>query len=1028
MELPRSTSLKIAKFLIFSLIISFETCIAQRKVILPEGPLYRAEGRHVTIECEVQGTQPSQEQSFEWSVTLQEKPSWAVQIISTHDPDYTYAMYGQRVESGEIYVERITSKSVRLHITNLRKSDEGEYKCQTPNMEEIYWGSYNAITKLTVIPDTLSATLVPRVINKVEGDSLELVCEVSKKTPHHTHVAVTWYLEKGGQDVQVISLTRDFILSAGELYKQRQESGDVRLDKMGATSFRLTVHRLQRSEQGLFYCQSVEWMQDPDKSWQELSERRTHKVTVNVRSLGKEFRSLIKAKEVNINVGGSLEITCMVEAQNPAERFFTVAWFLNKDEIVRMEPNAVLSFHGEYGARENLGKLAVRKKDDKEYVLKMYQIKMEDGGRYHCQVEESEKVTMGAFSSNRSEEIAITVQRPQADLKVEISISGTNILEGDVLQFACNVRSGATVPGQLSVIWQFMDKHKAKSDIIEMQQNGVQVTAPPYRERVGNGEVRMARVGSDTFTLGIYDARISDEGMYSCKVMEWTAMPNQNWKLIGDYVSSDKAVRIKSLESIFKVIAITRTPTARYYGTFELQCFIQPPIINHLPIDVTWKFQPANSNESFHLVTFSHDTAIEWGDKAVSFKGKMIVAKTASNTVRLRVSRVSSLEAGKFLCDAVLWKRQRPDQWVRVVSVTSNILQVVVQVPVSRLQLAQGDTTIYKRVSDVIELDCKIFAQTQNDSQFSVSWIFIKPQGQKEITLLNIDRNNIIRYNEELRASDQEGTKMRVEKTLRDLYKLIIGKAELTDQGNYYCAVTEWLLDPNNVWYEVGKAVSAVTTVQVHTPDANLQVADTNRSESLKEDAAFELECVINNQTQASSQFSVTWFFQSKGQPKASRRELLRTDRNNIQRYRGNFTADSHKSTLQSVKVSSNNYKLIMSSVAPGDSGVYYCSVEEWVTNGQNQWALQGSDESGRTTLHVHPSAVTLHTKACASPSLFYFLFVYPFIIIIALLALVVYFYLNPKKPQKSSQENHFWAPIEPITDDLKNEEDTSVI
>lgn len=72
--------------------------------------------------------------------------------------------------------------------------------------------------------------------------------------------------------------------------------------------------------------------------------------------------------------------------------------------------------------------------------------------------------------------------------------------------------------------------------------------------------------------------------------------------------------------------------------------------------------------------------------------------------------------------------------------------------------------------------------------------------------------------------------------------------------------------------------------------------------------------------------------------------------------------------------------------------------------------------------------AVTLHTKACASPSLFYFLFVYPFIIIIALLALVVYFYLNPKKPQKSSQENHFWAPIEPITDDLKNEEDTSVI
>ncbi|XP_078264832.1 immunoglobulin superfamily member 3-like [Rhinoraja longicauda] len=1025
MELPRSTSLK---FLIFSLILSFETCFAQRKVILPEGPLYRAEGRHVTMQCEVRGTQLSQEQSFEWSVALLEKPTWDVQIISSHDPGYTYAVYSQRVASGEIYVERITNISVRLHITNLRKSDTGKYACHTPNMEDIYWGSYNAFTKLTVIPDTLSATLVPQVINKVEGDSLELVCEVSKQTPYHTHVAVTWYLEKGGQEVPVISLTRDFILSAGELYKQRQASGDVRLDKIGATSFRLTIHNLQRSEQGQFNCQSVEWLQDPDKSWQELSERRTHNVSVNVRSLGKEFRALIKAKEVNINVGGSLEITCMVEARNPTERFFTVLWFLNNDEVVRMGPSAVLSFHGEYGARENSGKLAVRKKDDKEYILKLYQIKLEDGGSYRCQVEESEKVTMGAFSSNRSEEIVITVQRPQADLRVEISINATEILEGDVLEFACNVHSGATVHGQLSVIWQFTDKHNVKSDIIEMQQNGVQVTAPPYHERVGHGEVRMARVGSDTFTLGIYDARISDEGLYSCKVMKWTVMPNQHWKLIGDYVSSDQAVRIKSLESIFKVIAITRTPNARYYGTFELQCYIQPSIINHLPIDVSWKFQPANSNESFHLVTFSHDTAIEWGDKAVSFKGKMIVAKTASNTVRLRVSRVSSLEAGKFLCNAVLWKRQRPNQWVRIVSAMSNILQVVVQAPVSRLQLAQGATTIRKRVGDVIELDCKIFAQTQNDSQFSVSWLFHESQRQKERTLLNIDRNNIIQYDEQLRASDREWMKMRVEKTLRDLYKLIIGKAEVTDQGNYFCEVSEWLLDPNNVWYKVSKVISAVTTVQVHTPDANLQVADKVKHVSVQEDAAFEIECVITNQTRASSQFSVTWFFQNEGQPKASRRELLHTDRDNIQHYRGDLMADSHKSTLQSAKVSSNNYKLIMTSMAPADSGVYYCSVEEWVTNGQNQWALQGSDESGRTTVQVQPSAVTLHTKACASSSLFYFLFVYPFIIFIALSALAVYFYMNRKKPQKSSQENNLWTPIKPTIDDLKNEEDTSVI
>ncbi|XP_069745324.1 immunoglobulin superfamily member 3-like isoform X2 [Narcine bancroftii] len=875
------------------LLLSLDLCIAQRKVKLQEGPLIRAEGRHIAIQCEVSGIQQSVEQNFEWSITHSRNPTLPIQIISTYNSNFPYAMYKRRVEAGEIYIERIKNDSVRLHITNLQKSDEGEFECYTPNTESTYWGSYNALVNLTVIPDTLRATLVPKVLNKVEGDSLELVCEVYKQTPYHTHVAVTWYLQKENQNIRVISLTKGFTLHAGELYKQRQKSGDVQLDKIGTTSFKLTIHKLQKSEQGQFYCHSIEWIQDQDKSWQELTERRTDNVTVNVKSMGKDFLALIKATEVNIDVGGSLEITCIIKAQNTVDRFFSVAWFLNHDEIVRFGSNAVLSLHGEYGMRENSRGVAVRKKTDKEYILKLYQIQVEDGGKYHCQVEESEKVATGAFSSKKSEEIIVIVQQPK---------------------------------------------------------------------------------------------------------------------------------------SILKVTAITRSPTTSYYGTFSIQCYIQPSSLRHLPASVSWKFQPANSNDSYHLVTFSYDTSIVWGDKEVEFKGKITVEKTASNNVHLRVSRASNLEAGKFLCNAELWKRQHPNEWVMKASATSNIVQVVVFPPVSLLQLAQQESTTRKMINDMVELDCQIFAQTQNDSQFSVTWFFTKSQRQKEDIILNIDRNNIVQYYGEFQNNDQKRKKFQVVKTSKDLYKLIIEKTDVNDGGNYYCHVTEWLLDPNNIWYNVGDAVSARTTVEIHTPGANLHVFDDNKHESISEDAAFELECLIINQTQAQSQFSVTWYFQNEVDPKAPWKKLLQSDRNNILKYYGSLQTNSQKLKFQSAKVSNNNYKLMVQNAAPSDSGIYFCEVEEWVLSSQNQWALQGSNRSGLTTLHVQTSDVTLYSKACASPTLFYFIFVYPFIIFIALIIVAVYFYWNPGKPQTSPKENSLWTPIETIFADPKTEGEASVI
>ncbi|GCB69291.1 hypothetical protein scyTo_0008362 [Scyliorhinus torazame] len=1016
---------KIGIVLVFSLILSFDSCAAQRQVELQEGPLVRTEGRHMTIQCDVSGYQGVSEQNFEWSIFRPAQPTLKIQIISTASSDFPYAVYGKRVQNNEVYTQRINGDSALLHITKLQKTDEGKYECHTPNTDSVYWGSYHAMMNLIVIPDTLSVVSVPQTLDKVEGDSLELSCEVSKQTSQHTHVAVTWYLQKGDQNLEVISLTRDFILRPGESFKQRQASGDVRLDKIGVTSFKLTISKLQKSDQGEFYCEGTEWIQDLDKSWFDLTDKRTERTTVNVKSIGNEFLALIKATAANVTVGGSLEIICTVEAQNFAERFFSVVWFLNKNEIIRIGPNAVPSFQSEYKMRESLGKVMVSKKNERDYVLKMYQIQVEDGGTYHCQVAESEKISSGAFSSRQSKEVEVTVQRPQANLKVVINSNTAEVLEGDFLQFACDIHSETAGYGQLSITWQFINQQNQNSDIIGMNRDGIQVTYQPYHERVINSDVRMARVKSDSFTLGIYNALTSDQGTYACKVMEWEAESNGNWQLIGEYVSNSKAVTIKSLENSFVVTAMTRSPAVRYYGTFELQCIIRPSEVTHVPASVSWKFQPENSNDSYPLVTFTYDTAIKWGNKAENFKGKIIVVKTATNTVRLTISRASRLEAGKFLCIAELWGRHHSNQWVKKTSATSNILQVKVRPPESLLKLTEEVTIIQKEIKDVTELACNILARTQNDSRFSVMWFFSKMQGEnvKGENLLNIDRNDIVRYYGELLADSQKKMKFQSAKPSTDMYKLIIQKTDVNDSGSYYCHVKEWLLDPNNIWYKVGEITSAITILQVHPADANLQLGDNNVSVSSSEDDVVELECHIVNQTQTQSQFSVTWYFQRKEDSKAKEMALLKTDRHNIPQYYGDLLTDPQKKMkFQSVKASHNMYKLIIQKAAQSDSGVYFCNVEEWVSNPQNEWVIQGHARSGSTILQVQSPVATLHSKACASSSLFYFLFVYPFIVFAALAIVVVYFCLRPKKPQKTAHEKSLWTPIETLIVDPKSE------
>ncbi|XP_070799739.1 immunoglobulin superfamily member 2-like [Pituophis catenifer annectens] len=257
-------------------------------VSIQKGPLYRVIGTHITISCNVSGYQKSVEQNFEWSAYQLSAPQREMKIISTGDSKFSYQFYSGRVESGEIYIEKTKEDSVLLHITDLKKDDAGVYECHIPNTEDVYLGTYSAKTNISVIPNNLSVTVKSQILMQNEGDSLDLICQVSTATAQHTHISVAWYVIPEGRDKNaqnILSLSKDYILLPGPSYIERFNTGDIRLVKIGDTEYKFSIIKLKYSDQGKLYCEAVEWIQDPDGTWKDIVRKQTNTTSLTIKRL-----------------------------------------------------------------------------------------------------------------------------------------------------------------------------------------------------------------------------------------------------------------------------------------------------------------------------------------------------------------------------------------------------------------------------------------------------------------------------------------------------------------------------------------------------------------------------------------------------------------------------------------------------------------------------------------------------------------------------------------------------------------------
>lgn len=105
-------------------------------------------GTAVSISCNVSDYEGPAQQDFEWFMYRPEAPATSLGIVSTKDSQFSYAVFGPRVASGDLQVQRLKGDSVVLKIARLQAQDSGFYECYTPSTDTQYLGNYSAKVEL----------------------------------------------------------------------------------------------------------------------------------------------------------------------------------------------------------------------------------------------------------------------------------------------------------------------------------------------------------------------------------------------------------------------------------------------------------------------------------------------------------------------------------------------------------------------------------------------------------------------------------------------------------------------------------------------------------------------------------------------------------------------------------------------------------------------------------------------------------------------------------------------------------------
>lgn len=129
----------------------------------------------------------------------------------------------------------------------------------------------------------------------LEGDVIQLICSIHSTTGP---LSVVWQWtdkQATGLALEVASVDRDGTVWHSPSYRERSSYGEIRVEKVRADTFSLSLYNALPGDEGQYRCTATEWLQtgtEPELNWEKIGEKSTSK-TVTVKTVGKLLKPIL---------------------------------------------------------------------------------------------------------------------------------------------------------------------------------------------------------------------------------------------------------------------------------------------------------------------------------------------------------------------------------------------------------------------------------------------------------------------------------------------------------------------------------------------------------------------------------------------------------------------------------------------------------------------------------------------------------------------------------------------------------------
>uniref|UniRef100_A0A3P9AZ09 Immunoglobulin superfamily member 3 n=1 Tax=Maylandia zebra TaxID=106582 RepID=A0A3P9AZ09_9CICH len=540
------------------------TLTVKATVEISAQPAALQEGQELMLSCNI-NTQDVEKRFFSvaWLKGSVELARIGPTGVLTVAPEYSV-----RQKNGELRAARSGNRDYRLILKPVRTEDQGEYICTVWPQERGQDDTFIEGEPKDSSPQrvSVSATGVSKLtvkmqqaVNVAEGGGLHLFCKVDGV---QGQLSVTWQLKSTptAPFTEIISISQEGVTEIAEEFVSRK----VKVMRPTTDNFTLALDEVTLSDSGVYQCAVSE--RKPNSK----THNQAQTTTVTVTSIDTLMGVSLSSRKTRVTVGEKLELMCRVKGPHMP---VTVTWSVQReaktpDTILTLSPDGTIS----WSADQNHYQLRVEsRKTEVMYYLLVIGTSHREGGSYQCNV--------SVLLKNVHKELKASNQLDVSPIPALTTNMNTDIT------ITCSIVKKTSESSLYSITW-LHEENAGNKTIVSLDRNSIVTESQvDLRQRIS-----MRRSKGPTFELIIRQARISDKGLYTCKVGEWLQDPRGEWYLLST-VSKSTVLTITEPENNLSVSKKDTAMNISRNQDFTFPCNINKQSSNESKFQVTWFWQ-----------------------------------------------------------------------------------------------------------------------------------------------------------------------------------------------------------------------------------------------------------------------------------------------------------------------------------------------------------------------------------------------------------------------------------------------------